>query len=279
MGKSYYKFLKVDGFRDIVKNGRLKFSNMNAWKNNANSGDPFENYFSRCFEEKEAFDNFLKVCKDYGDNEQQILLKLGYLHILSYRTYALSLTKVSNKDCMAMWNGYARTGVRIEFSESLFDYLKEQNRAAYSMVTQDVKYRARMRKLKYVFGREFEKEIFRTVAFFEKINAYAYEKEFRVIASEFGVENALQLMFIPFAKEFELDFDQLQQSIDRYYPSYRTTEKDEIYLVGDYLPYIKSVQASPYISRTKEKEIGKICSKFALNYQGVSKIKSFQFKM
>lgn len=277
--KSYYKFLAVEGFCDIVEQGRLKFSNMNAWKNDLKNGDPFENYFSRCFEEKEAFDNFVKVCSDFGDDKGQILEKLGYLYILSYRTYALSLTRVSNRNCMAMWNGYAKEGVRIEFDETLIDYLEKQNKETLSMVADNVKYRAKMRTLRYVFGRELEKDFFKRAAFFEKVDAYAYEKEFRIVATKFGIANAFQMMFIPYAKEFVLEFGQLKQNIARYLLPYNIIGEDEEYLIGDYLPYIKSVQASPYIPKSKEQKVKRVCDQHGLYYRGVSQIRNFRFEI
>ena len=50
------------------------------------------------------------------------------------------------------------------------------------MVADNVKYRAKMRTLRYVFGREMEKDFFKRAALFEKVDAYAYEKEFRIVA-------------------------------------------------------------------------------------------------
>lgn len=114
---------------------------------------------------------------------------------------------------------------------------------------------------------------------FEKVDVYAYEKEFRIVVTKFGIADAFQMMFIPDAKEFVLEFDQLKQNIARYLLPYNMMGEDAEYLLGDYLPYIKSVQASPYIPKSKEQKVKKICAQYGLCYQGVSPIRNFRFEI
>ncbi len=60
---------------------------------------------------------------------------------------------------------------------------------------------------------------------------------------------------------------------------YNIIGEDEEYLLGDYLPYIKSVQASPYISKSKEQEVKRVCDQHGLYYRGVSQIRNFRFEI
>ena len=279
METSLFKFLTYEGFESIIREKKLLFSNMNRWRKES---DVCENFMAYCLETESAYKAFLTACKEVGDKREDILTKIALIYVYSYKTYALCFTITGNRNSVALWNAYSekiidqktgdklpggKDGIRIEFAPELYDDISLNNKD-FSFFNGNVIYYEQIPTIKEVFGTVFDKEQYKKIAFFRKIDAYAYEKEFRFVATKFQWIDKLQIGLLPYAKKFDLSFEGIKDSMKTFlYPCNNEPFDDTKIQYTDH-KLIKSIQVHPKASSDYFNKVENLCNEYNLNFSG-----------
>ncbi len=271
MRGSVYKFLSFDGFRDILENRRIKFSSLNYWKKNE---DINENYVQNILEDKNEFNKFVKKCKTMGFSDEEIWIRIYEIYICSHRIYAFCTSDKCSSRSKDMWETYAKghDGIRLKLDLQLFEHIKKENKEP-EPVCDFVNYGDGF-DIDILYEKEFKNMIFRKRLFYNKIEKYKVEKEFRCTILDIKNTDGLGLvmMFSDPDKKYDLKYENLNDNLKHYFSDEGdNVEKDCYFLNAKADTFIQSVQLNSHATEEDERKVLDICEKYKLKYVGKAK--------
>lgn len=271
-----YRITSLEGFLSLLVNRRERFVNpIDIWE------DTYEGYFLQFLQDEERFMEIINRLYNVISKRAYKTTCKNIAKLLSCRYDCYEICWSTVKDSDAMWRIYSYDKKAIQLittEQDIRDMLHNAGKEDKDIAIYNVKYD--LVNEDQIYDKMITPRESLDAAYFHKREAFAHEKEKRVIIHENKryeekTEELIHLVKAQIAASDSADIARvIEDAVNKFYIRKYYNERDRVKEVSlpvdDLQGYIKGVRIHPQATDWYAELIRKICEEHRLNYSGKS---------